>query len=114
MATSLSVDLRRRVVAAAEGGMSRREAAARIFKWVYRARSAGWRKREKRAEVTPRPQGGDRRSQAIEAQAERILALIVARPDSTLEELKVSLRGWWTRLQHLGVVAFLPAPEDHA
>ena len=37
-----------------------------------------------------KPQGGDRRSKAIEAQAERILALIAAKPDSTLEELKAA------------------------
>jgi hypothetical protein len=35
--------------------------------------------------------GGDRHSRAIEAQAERILALIVTKPDSTLEELKAVL-----------------------
>jgi transposase len=90
MATSLSVDLRRRVVAAVEGGMSRREAAAHFrvgvssaIRWVAQARETG--------EVTPKLQGGDRRSRAIEAQADRILALIAAKPDSTLEELKASL-----------------------
>ena len=41
--------------------------------------------------MTPKPQGGDRRSQTIEAHAERILALIAAKPDSTLEELKAAL-----------------------
>ena len=71
----MAVDLRRRVVAAVEGGMSRREAAAHF---VTQARETG--------EVTPKPQGGDRRSQAIEAQAERILALIAGKPDSTLED----------------------------
>ncbi len=35
--------------------------------------------------------GGDRRSQAIEARAPRILALVAAKPDSTLEELKAAL-----------------------
>jgi transposase len=90
MATSLSVDLRRRVVSAVEGGMSRREAAAHFrvgassaIRWVTQARETG--------EVTPKPQGGYRRSQAIEAQAERILALIAGKPDSTLEELKAAL-----------------------
>jgi len=90
MATSLSIDLRRRVVAAVEGGMSRREAAAHFrvgvssaIRWVAQARATG--------DVTPKPQGGDRRSQAIEAQAERILVLIAARPDGTLEELKAAL-----------------------
>ncbi|WGS19191.1 hypothetical protein [Bradyrhizobium sp. ISRA463] len=53
------------------------------IRWVTQARETG--------EVTPKPQGGDRRSQAIEAQPERILALIAAEPDSTLEELKAAL-----------------------
>src|SRR6516165_2956559 len=89
MAAPLSIDLRRRVVAAVEGGMSRREAAAHFrvgvssaIRWVAQARETGG--------VTPKPQGGDRRSEAIEAQAERI-SLIVAKPDTTLEELKEAL-----------------------
>ena len=88
MAASLSVDLRRRVVTAVEGGMSCRAAAAHFrvgvssaIRWVAQARETG--------EVAPKRQGGDRRSQAIEAQAERILALIAAKPDSTLEELEL-------------------------
>jgi transposase len=90
MAAALSIDLRKRVVAAVAGGMSCREAAAHFrvgvssaIRWVAQARETG--------EVTPKPQGGDRRSQAIEAQAELILALIAAKPDSTLEELKAAL-----------------------
>jgi transposase len=90
MAASLSTDLRKRVVAAVERGMSRREAAAHFrvgvssaIRWVTQARETG--------EVTPKRQGGDRRSQAIEAQGERILALIEAKSDSTLEELKAAL-----------------------
>ncbi len=90
MAASLSADLRKRVVAAVEGGMSRRAAAAHFrvgvssaIRWVAQARETG--------EVMAKPQGGDRRSQAIEAQADRILALIAAKPDSTLEELKAAL-----------------------
>ena len=70
--------------------MSRRKAAAHFrvgvssaIRWVTQARETG--------EVTPRRQGGDRRSQAIEALAERILAQIEAKPDSTLEELKAAL-----------------------
>jgi transposase len=90
MATSLSIDLRKRVVNAVDGGMSRRKAAvhfqvgvASAIRWVAQARQAG--------DVAPKPQGGDRRSQAIETQAERILALVAAKPDSTLEELKAAL-----------------------
>jgi len=90
MASSLSTDLRNRVVAAVESGMSRRAAAAHFqvgvssaIRWVAQARETG--------DVAPKRQGGDRRSQAIEAQAERILALIAAKPDSTLEEMKAAL-----------------------
>jgi hypothetical protein len=42
MATSLSVDLRRRVVTAVEGGIERQR---RTFEWACRARSTGWRRR---------------------------------------------------------------------
>lgn len=41
--------------------------------------------------ASARDGGSDRRSQAIEAQGERILALIAAELDSTLEELKAAL-----------------------
>lgn len=53
------------------------------IRWVAQARETG--------DVTPKPQGGDRRARAIEAQAERILALVAAKPDGTLEELKTAL-----------------------
>lgn len=92
MAKSISADLRKRVVAAVEGGMSRRAAAAHFqvgassaIRWVAQTRVTG--------EVAAKPQGGDRRSRAIEAQADRILALIATKPDSTLEELKAALAG---------------------
>jgi transposase len=90
MATPLSTDLRKRVVSLVDGGISRRKAAAHFcvseasaVRWVAQARETG--------DVRPKPQGGDRRSQPIEAQAERILGLIAAKPDSTLEELKAAL-----------------------
>ena len=90
MATSLSIDLRKRVVAAVERGMSRREAAEQFrvgassaIRWVTQARETG--------DVAPKTQGGDRRSRGIEAQADRILALIAAKSDSTLEEMRTAL-----------------------
>lgn len=90
MAASLSVDLRKRVVAAVAGGMSRRQAAMHFqvgvssaIRWVAKAQQTG--------DLTARRQGGDRRSQAIEAQAERILSLIEAKPDSTLAEVQAAL-----------------------
>ena len=86
MAKSLSIDLRERLVSAVEGGMTRRSAAKRFgvaastaIKWADQWRRTG--------NVAPRPRGGDRRSERIEAHAEEILRLIAETPDITLEEL---------------------------
>ncbi len=86
MAKSLSIDLRERLVSADESGMTRRSAAKRFgvaastaIIWVDRWRRTG--------NVAPRPRGGDRRSERIEAHAEEILGLIAETPDITLEEL---------------------------
>ncbi len=86
MTKPLSKDIRERIVSAVEGGLSRRSAAKRFgvsasaaIKWVDQWRRTG--------DVRPQAQGGDRRSQRVEAHAEEILALVAARPDITLEEL---------------------------
>lgn len=86
MAKSLSNDLRERLVSAVDGGLSRRAAAKRFgvaastaIKWV----DQWWRT----GSVEPRPRGGDRRSERIEAHADEVLALVGETPDITLEEL---------------------------
>ena len=86
MTKPLSIDLRERLISAVDGGLSRRSAAARFgiaastaIKWVDQWRRTG--------HVRPRPQGGDKRSQRIEAHAEEILALIEETPDITLGEI---------------------------
>lgn len=91
MAKSLSQDLRARLVAAVEAGMSRRGAAERFgvsassaVRWVKAWREAG-AARAKR-------QGGDRRSQRIEAFAEPILDAVAKKVDITLVELAEMLR----------------------
>ncbi len=91
MAKALSDDLRVRVVAAVEAGTSRRQAAARFgvsvssaIRWVGRWRDRG--------EIGARPQGGDRRSGRIEAQAGVLLSQLEQRPDVTLAELQAVLR----------------------
>ena len=91
MGKSLSDDLRVRVVEAVEAGASRRQAAARFgvsvssaIRWVGRWRDRG--------EVGARPQGGDRRSGRIEAQAGFLLGQVERRPDVTLAELQALLR----------------------
>lgn len=90
MSKALSVDLRDRVIAAIEGGMSCRQAAARFG--VSASSAIRWRalKRE-RGDVRPGPLGGDRRSGRIEAHAELILGLLDRQTDITLAELRAVL-----------------------
>ena len=92
MTKALSVDLRERVVAVIDGGLSRRQAAARFgvsvssaIRWHALARRTGT--------ATPRQQGGDRRSGRIEAHADVILAAVAKQPDITLAELREMLAG---------------------
>ena len=79
MAKSLSEDLRRRVIGAVEGGLSRHAAAARFevavataVRWLRAWHDEGLR--------AARPRGGDRHSHRIEAFAMVILAAIEAQP----------------------------------
>ena len=91
MARSLSVDLRRRVVGAIEGGSSCRAAAQRFG--VSASSAIRWRAMERRdGDVTPKRQGGDRHSQRIEAHAELILSAVAAKSDMTLAELREQLK----------------------
>lgn len=92
MTRPLSNDLRQRVIAAVDGGMSRRAAAERFgiapstaVRWAQQ-----WRET---ASVEPRPRGGDHRSHRIEAHAEEILGLVDDRPDMTLAEIAARLEG---------------------
>ena len=114
MTRPLSNDLRRRVVTAVvDGGMLRRGAARRFgiapstaIKWVHAWRRTGsWR---------PRAQGGDRRSQRIEARAEVVLALVDETPDMTPGGDRRSSR---ERARAAGLpkrrVALLPPPRHH-
>jgi transposase len=80
------MDMRRRLVSAVSGGMTRRAAAKRFgvaastaIKWVDQWARTG--------AIEPRPQGGDHRSHPLEAHAEEILGLIDARRDITLAEI---------------------------
>lgn len=91
MTGPLTMDIRDRLVrTVGDGGMMRRSAAKRlgvaastVFKWVEQWQLTG--------EVSPRPQGGDRRSQHLEAHAEEILGLIEQTPDITLAEIAAHL-----------------------
>ena len=87
MSKPLSVDLRERVVAAVDDGLSRRKAAERFgvsvssaIRWTSQVRRTG--------DVRPRRVGGDKRSKRIEAYAPVILAAVEEKPDITLAELR--------------------------
>ena len=92
MGRPLSIDLRNRVVAVVEGGMSRRQAAARFgvsissaIRWTSLSRRTG--------DVRPKRQGGDKRSGRIETHALVILGAVAEKPDITLAELRELLVG---------------------
>lgn len=91
MARALSQDLRSRVIAVVEGGMSCNAAAERFgiavssaVRWVRAWRAEG--------RATALPQGGDLRSHRIEAYGCVISAAIEAEVDITLVELADLLR----------------------
>ena len=90
MGQPLSMDLRSRLLAAVDDGMSCRGAAARFgvapstaIRWHAQRRETGG--------FAPRPQGGDMRSRRVEERSDDILALWAARKDITLEELRTGL-----------------------
>jgi transposase len=92
MGQPLSMDLRSRLLAAIDAGMSCRAAAARFgvapstaIRWQAQRRATG--------DFAPKPQGGDTRSGRTEQRREEILALWEARKDITLDELRVDLAG---------------------
>ncbi len=89
MGQPLSLDLRERVVAVVDGGLSRRQAAARFS--VSPTTAIRWCRRKASGNLAPARQGGDRRSHRIEAHADFILAEVAAAPDVTLEDLRTKL-----------------------
>ena len=113
MTRPLSDDLRRRVVTAVDDGMSRRGAAERFgiapstaIKCVRAWQRTGC--------YRPRPQGGDNRSQRIEARAETVLALVEETPDMTLAEIAAHLESeHGVRVSQSTRVALLPPTRHH-
>ena len=90
MSQTLSQDLRSRVIAAVDGGMSRNAAARRFgvgistaIRWAREWRSSGV--------ATAKPKGGDLRSHRIEAFREVLLSAIETQKDVTLVELAAML-----------------------
>src|SRR5690606_30036687 len=90
MGHALSMDLRVRLLAAIEGGLSCRAAAARFgvapstaIRWHAQQRETG--------SVAPKPQGGDMRSRRVEERSADLLARWAGGKDISLEELRLAL-----------------------
>ena len=92
MGKPLSMDLRSRTLAAVDGGMSCRAAAARFG--VAPSTAIRWYdQRRRQGHYAPKLQGGDTRSGRIEAHRDRIMAIFEARRDIALVELRQELAG---------------------
>jgi transposase len=90
MGQPLSMDLRTRLLAAVDDGMSCRAAAGRFG--VAPSTAIRWQaQRRETGDFAPKPQGGDMRSRRAEERAEDILAVWGARQDISLEELRLAL-----------------------
>lgn len=90
MARSLSQDLRDRVVAAIDGGLSCRAAAARFGVSVSSA--IRWRQLAlEHGQAIAKPRGGDRHSARIEAHGAFIRDLVIDQADITLVEIQARL-----------------------
>lgn len=80
MSKARSVDLRVRVLQAVAALASHREAADRY--WVTAASVSRWRCREReQGAPSPKALGCDRRSKAMESQADTIMAIMAANRD---------------------------------
>ena len=116
MARALSPDLRERVIAAVDGGVSRRKAAAlfkvsasAVIKWVQQFRQTG--------QVAAKPMGGDRRSR-LTGERSWLLSRIKERPELTLEEIRGELAARGVRVGYGTVWRFcagsgLSYKKDH-
>ena len=90
MSTPLSLDLRVRVLAAVASGLSHPQVGERFG--VSAASVSRWRALEReQGSARPKPMGGDKRSQHIEAHGDLILSLYEATPDISLQELRAAL-----------------------
>ena len=90
MTTPLSLDLRRRVLAAVASGLSHRQAGERFG--VSAASVSRWRALERdTGSAKARAMGGDQRSKGTEAHGTLILQLHEAARDITLDELRAAL-----------------------
>ena len=112
MGRALSRDLRDRVVAAVESGVSCRRAAERFG--VSAASAIRWRQLVlAHGTSVAKPQGGDRRTLKIEDHAAFILAARAAARSDT-GGVAGDAVGAWCKHQHRHGVALLRPARDHA
>ncbi|OYY79019.1 MAG: transposase [Sphingomonas sp. 28-62-20] len=105
MGQPLSMDLRKRLLAAIDEGMSCRAAAARFevapstaIRWEAQRRATG--------SFAPKRQGGDMRSRRVEDRRADILAIWEARKDISLAELRMALTETGLRVSIAGLHRF--------
>ena len=107
MAAPYSMDLRERVIQDAEAGLSTKDLTARYHvsrAWVHRLIQ---RRRETGTIASRRPTKF--RSRVLAGQEARLAALITARPDATLAELRealpttAALSTLWLEIDRLGL-----------
>ncbi len=90
MGQPLSMDLRSRLLAAVDDGMSCRGAAARFG--VAPSTAIRWQgQRRETGSFAPKPQGGDMRSRRVEERRADILAIWEVQKDISLAELRLAL-----------------------
>ena len=90
MARTLSMDLRSRLLAAVDNGLSCRASAARFG--VAPSTAIRWQaQRRETGDFDPKPQGGDMRSRRVEERAADILVIWEARKAISFEELRAGL-----------------------
>ena len=105
MGAALSLDLRRRVIAAIEAGTSCRQAAARFGVGV--ATAIRWQAQLRReGDIAAKRMGGDRTSHRIEAHAALILKTCEARPQVFPRELRDLLREHGVQTSISGLARF--------
>ena len=105
MGAALSLDLRRRVIAAIEAETSCRQAASRFGVGV--ATAIRWQAQLRReGDIAAKPMGGDRTSHRIEAHATLILKTSEERPQLFLRELRDLLRDHGVKTSISGLARF--------
>ena len=107
MGRPYSEDLRRRIVAAVEGGASC-SAAARQFAVSVSCAIKLLQRWERTGSAAPAAMGG-KKPFALAAHVDRVIALLAAQPDATLDELHAQLSGEGIRASRSAIGRFLQA-----